>query len=54
MAIRKASLIEYILKDKIENIDVDHPNNVEEITTVMNNGKVRSIMTVSEKYLRIG
>jgi len=42
--IRKEGLTEYIVTDKIKDIDVDHPKDVDEITLVMNNGKARTIL----------
>ena len=42
--IRKEALSDYVSYDKIKDIDVDHPTNVEEIAHVMNNGRARTIL----------
>jgi len=42
--IRREGLIEYILSDKIKNIDIDNPNGEEQTKILMNNGTVRTIL----------
>ncbi|OUM58217.1 hypothetical protein PIROE2DRAFT_16575 [Piromyces sp. E2] len=45
--LRKEGLIEYIIKDKIKDIDIDNTDNKVEIKNVMKNGEARTIIVDS-------